>query len=222
MLLSESSVWHLIPDFSGRLFGKGADPILAMWFLSWVPHSLAHGLNPFFSHAIFVPVGVNLAQNTQAPLLGLLTAPFAVFLGPVARANLLMILAMPASATAAFVVLRKWRVWLPAAALGGLIYGFSPYAVGQALGHVVLSSAAPTLHRLRCRLDIPATRFSANVSVSFSASCSLPSSCPSRRSSQHSSSLSAGRFSVWLFATREELAKSQGMRPSLSLLLSEW
>ncbi len=45
---------------------------------------------------------------------------------------------MPASATAAFVVLRKWRVWAPAAALGGLIYGFSPYAIGHNLGHVVL------------------------------------------------------------------------------------
>jgi hypothetical protein len=130
--------WPLFPDFHSRLFGTGADSILATWFLAWVPHSLARGLNPFFSHAIFVPDGVNLAQNTQAPLLGLLTAPFAIFLGPVARANLLMILAMPASATAAFVVLRKWRVWAPAAALGGLIYGFSPYASGHSLGHVVL------------------------------------------------------------------------------------
>ena len=43
---------------------------------------------------------------------------------------------MPISATAAFVVLRKWQVWWPAAALGGLIYGFSPYMVGQGLGHV--------------------------------------------------------------------------------------
>jgi hypothetical protein len=129
---------RLLPDISANLFGTGADSILAMWFLGWVPHSLVHGLNPFFSHSIFVPVGVNLAQNTQAPLLGLLTAPFALFLGPVARANLLMILAMPASATAAFVVLRKWHVWAPAAALGGLIYGFSPYAIGHSLGHVVL------------------------------------------------------------------------------------
>ncbi len=74
--------WPLLPDLSSNLFGTGADSILAMWFLAWVPHSLAHGLNPFFSHSIFVPVGVNLAQNTQAPLLGLLTAPFALFWDP--------------------------------------------------------------------------------------------------------------------------------------------
>lgn len=128
----------VLPGSSQHLFGSGADSILATWFLAWVPHSLANGLNPFFSHSIFVPTGVNLAQNTEGPFLGLLTAPLAVVFGPVARANLLMVLAMPISASAAFVVLRKWQVWGPAAALGGLMYGFAPYAVGQSLGHLVL------------------------------------------------------------------------------------
>ena len=49
-----------------------------------------------------------------------------------------MLLAMPISATAAFSVLATWKVWKPAAAIGGLMYGFSPYMVGQALGHVEL------------------------------------------------------------------------------------
>ena len=53
-------------------------------------------------------------------------------------ANLLMVLAMPMSASAAFMVLRKWEVWRPAAALAGLIYGFSPYMVGESLGHLSL------------------------------------------------------------------------------------
>ena len=49
-----------------------------------------------------------------------------------------MVLAMPASATAAYIVLRKWSVWGPGAAIGGLLYGFSPYAIGESLGHLVL------------------------------------------------------------------------------------
>lgn len=138
VLIGMAAFWPVLPGSSRHLFGFGGDSILAMWFLAWVPHSLAHGLNPLFSHSIFVPTGVNLAQNTEAPFLGLITAPFALVMGPVARANLLMVLAMPVSATAAFIVLRKWRVWAPAAALGGLIYGFTPYAVGQGLGHLVL------------------------------------------------------------------------------------
>jgi hypothetical protein len=87
---------------------------------------------------MFVPTGVNLAQNTEGPLLGLAAAPITLTYGPTVTANLLLLLAMPVSAAAAFIVLRKWRIWGPAAAVGGLVYGFSPYMIGQALGHPVL------------------------------------------------------------------------------------
>ena len=137
-LIGIAAFWPDYPGISQRLFGADSDFSQSLWFLDWVPHALAHGLNPFFSNAIFVPNGVNLTQSTASPLLGLITAPFAQMLSPVVRANLLMVLGMPVSATAAFVVLRKWRVWVPAAAIGGLMYGFSPYMVGQGLGHVEL------------------------------------------------------------------------------------
>ena len=130
--------WPVYPGISRNLFGVDWDFEQSVWFLDWVPHALAHGLNPFFSNAMLVPAGVNLAQNTASPLLGLITAPLDLVFSPVVSANLLMLLAMPVSATAAFVVLRKWHVWGPAAAIGGLIYGFSPYMVGQSLDHVEL------------------------------------------------------------------------------------
>jgi hypothetical protein len=133
-----AAFWPVYPGISRHLFGYGSDFTLTLWELNWLPHALAHGLNPFFSNAIYVPTGVNLAQNTSAPLLGIITAPFAPVFSPVVRANLLMVLAMPISATAAFVVFRKWQVWGPAAALGGLIYGFSPYMVGQSINHLEL------------------------------------------------------------------------------------
>jgi hypothetical protein len=133
-----AAYWPVYPGISQRLFGSGGDFTQTVWFLAWVPHSLAHGLNPFFSNAMYVPTGVNLAQNTSTPLLGLIAAPFAPVFSPVIRANLLMVLAMPISATAAFMVLRKWQVWVPAAALGGLVYGFSPYMVGHSIAHLGL------------------------------------------------------------------------------------
>jgi hypothetical protein len=139
LLIGIVAFWPVYPGISQRLFAANSDFTQSVWFLDWVPHALAHGLNPFFSNAIYVPTGVNLAQNTESPLLGLITAPLALVLNPVVRANLLIVLAMPVSATAAFVVLRRWKVWGPAAALGGLIYGFSPYMVGQgSWGHVEL------------------------------------------------------------------------------------
>ncbi|MGH9080177.1 MAG: Ig-like domain-containing protein [Acidimicrobiales bacterium] len=137
LLIGIAAFWPVYP-ISQRLFSGFGDYTLSLWFLDWVPHALTHGLNPFFSNAIFVPTGVNLAQNTESPLLGLITAPFALAFSPVLVSNVLMVLAMPVSASAAFVVLRRWHVWLPAAALGGLVYGFSPYMVGQSLAHVVL------------------------------------------------------------------------------------
>jgi len=139
LLIGIVAFWPVYPGTSQRLFGDFTpDFEQTVWFLDWVPHALAHGLNPFFSNAIYVPTGVNLAQNTSTPLLGWITAPFGTVVSPLVRANLLMVLAMPISATAAFVVLRKWRVWGPAAALGGLAYGFSPFMVGQSTAHLGL------------------------------------------------------------------------------------
>ncbi len=138
VLIGIFAYWPVYPGISQRLFSAEGDFTQSVWFLDWIPNALAHGLNPFFSNAIFVPTGVNLAQNQASPLLGLMTAPFAPVLSPVVRANVVMLLGMPLSATAAYVVLRKWKVWGPSAALGGLIYGFSPYMVSQGLGHMQL------------------------------------------------------------------------------------
>jgi hypothetical protein len=138
-LLGVVAFWPALPEISSRTFGSTLDFVQTAWFIGWVPHALVHGLNPFFSDAMFAPTGVNLAQNTASPLLGLVTAPLSLVLSPFAITNLLLVLGMPISATAAFVVLRKWQVWWPAAALGGLIYGFSPYMVGQSVSHVELT-----------------------------------------------------------------------------------
>ncbi len=127
-----------IPGISRELLSVETDYTQSVWFIGWVPHAFSHGLDPFFSRAMLVPTGVNLAQNTASPLLGLIVAPLTLVASPVGTVNLLMVCGMPLSATAAYVVLRRWEVWWPAAALGGLMYGFSPYMVGQATGHVNL------------------------------------------------------------------------------------
>ena len=70
-----------------------------------------------------------------------------------------MVLAMPISATAAFLVLMKWKTWLPAAAVGGPTYGFSPYMIGQALGILspVLCPAPPNNYPV-IDVDLPRSR----------------------------------------------------------------
>ena len=134
--------WPDLRHMSTAIFSSATlgDPQQALWFLGWEQHALLHGLNPFFSPAIFVPTGVNLGVNTSAPLLGLLTLPLAPFFGPNTILSFIAVVAMPLSATSAFLVLRWWKVWLPAAAIGGLVYGFTPNMVGQNLDlHVGLT-----------------------------------------------------------------------------------
>ncbi len=114
------------------------DLVQGVWFLRWTPFALLHGMNPFLTNYIDYRSGVNLAQNTLMPLLGVLAAPITWVAGPVASLNTLLWLAFPLSATAGFVAFRHWIRWTPAAFVAGLLYGFSPYTVGQGVGHLNL------------------------------------------------------------------------------------
>jgi hypothetical protein len=114
------------------------DLVQGVWFLRWTSFALLHGHNPFLTDYIDYPSGVNLAQNTSMPLLGVVVAPFTWVFGPVAGLNVLLWLSFPVSASAGFVACRRWARWVPAAFVGGLLYGFSPYMIGQGAGHLNL------------------------------------------------------------------------------------
>jgi hypothetical protein len=105
------------------------------WFLAWPAYALSSGHNLFYSSYVAYPAGVNLMTNTGAPLLGVVFAPVTLLVGAIASFNLVMHLAFALSAIAMCFVLRRWTSWWPAAFIGGLIYAFSPYMVGQGLSH---------------------------------------------------------------------------------------
>ncbi len=131
--------WPTWPGDPSRLVGcPCGDASEAAWFLAWTPHAVVQGLDPFFTTAINHPAGINLAANTLMPLLGLLTLPVTLTAGPVASLNLLFWSAFPLSAGAMYLVLRRCTGWAPAAFAGGLLYGFSPYMVGQGRLHLDL------------------------------------------------------------------------------------
>jgi hypothetical protein len=117
---------------------RGLDSQLNMWFLTWVPFALLHGHNPFFTVFGNYPYGVNLLASTGVTLLGLIASPVTLLFGPVVAYNLLLTLAMASSATAAYVLARRFTRWRPAAFCAGLLYGFSPYMVGQGIYHLHL------------------------------------------------------------------------------------
>lgn len=138
--LALAAYWPLWPGDPSRLPGCScADPVQGVWFLGWIPYALGHLHNPFFTTLIDHPSGVNLAQNTEMPLLGLLTAPLSAAVSPVSSFNLVMYLAYPLSAASMYLVARRFVASELPAALAGLLYGFSAYVVGQGYGHPNLS-----------------------------------------------------------------------------------
>ncbi len=117
------------------------DQVQEVWFLRWPMYAIAHGLNPLFTTWMNYPGGANLALNTSAPLLGMVSIPLQLTVGPVATYNLLLVLALASSALSLCLVLRRWISSWGARFAGGLLYGFSAYMVGQGNGHLFLTAA---------------------------------------------------------------------------------
>jgi hypothetical protein len=135
-LLADFPIWPGDPWRVPTMLGE--DIFQTAWFLEWTPYAILHGHNLFESNALNVPVGVDLAQNTGMPLLGILAAPLTLLVNPIASENLLRFLGFVLSAYAAYWVIRKFVSWTPAAFIGGLLYGFSPYMVSQGSIHLNL------------------------------------------------------------------------------------
>ena len=107
------------------------DPALFLWFFQWPATALAHAQNPFFSTALFHPTGINLLANTSVTGLSLPLVPVTWIWGPVASLNVASTVVPALTAFTAFVVIRRWAAWTPAAFVGGLLYGFSPFVLSS-------------------------------------------------------------------------------------------
>jgi hypothetical protein len=113
----------------------GADPETYMWFLSWWPHAILHGHNPFETTSVFAPDRVDLGAVTLIPGAATVLAPITLLFGPLVSYNLLVVAEPVLAATFAFMLCRyvTGRV-LPSLA-AGYVFGFSPYVLGHMMGH---------------------------------------------------------------------------------------
>lgn len=134
-------VWSHHPT-STTTCGCG-DTSLFTWFIAWPAYAISHASNPLFSTAMFHPAGVNLLSNTGEVGIGVILAPVTWWLGPIASLNVALTLSPVLSALAMFLLLRRWVSWTPAAFMGGLAYGFSPFIlIGLTDGHLMVTMAA--------------------------------------------------------------------------------
>lgn len=132
----------LLSNLSGRYVGWGADPASHVWFLAWWPHAIASGSNPFLARAVWAPTGYNLAGSTGMPGPSLALTPVTLLFGPVVSYNLLCLAAPALSAWTAFLLCRRVTGRFGPSLVGGYLFGFSTYELGQLTGHPNLALVA--------------------------------------------------------------------------------
>ena len=112
---------------------RSSDYQVMTWSLEWWPWAIWHGLNPLHTGLVWAPAGYPTPWMTSIPALALLAAPVTLVAGPLVSYNLLMLAAPPAAALACYRLCRELchRFW--PSLLGGFLFGFSPYVLGQAV-----------------------------------------------------------------------------------------
>jgi hypothetical protein len=143
--LAGAIVFTLPTSLSPRsgLLGYSGDNFQHAWFLWYFARAVTNLHNPFYTNLIYYPATVNLSWSTLDPLAGLLALPLSVTLGPVAAYNLSIILQLALGAFfARLLCLRICRNEM-AALIGGMCFGFSPFLMAHALGHLSLVTVFP-------------------------------------------------------------------------------
>lgn len=127
--------------------GTGGDPQQTMWFLTWTPFAISHGLNPLVSDYMNYPDGFNLMWQTWMPILGVVLWPITAIWGPLVAWNVVLTVSPALGAVFAFFAIRRYVPAAIPAAAGALVYGFSPFVIAQMLGHahMVVSVITPPL-----------------------------------------------------------------------------
>ena len=128
--LAALGYWSVWTNWSSQMNGCNCwDQDLLEWFIHWTPSAISQGHPVLVTNFIDAPNGVNVMWNTSVLALGTLAAPLTQTIGVVHTMAIVQTLSLALSASTMFILLRRWTRWLPAAWLGGLLYGFSTFAV---------------------------------------------------------------------------------------------
>jgi hypothetical protein len=125
--------WRLLPHPGRLILGQGDDPNIYIWSLGWWPHAIATGVNPFVSHAVYAPSGINIAWTPSAPGLGLLFSPLTAVVGPVVAFNVAALLLPAVAAWTAYLLCLYLTRSRWASLVGGYLFGFSTAALREIL-----------------------------------------------------------------------------------------
>jgi hypothetical protein len=116
---------------------NAGDQALFEWYLAYGAHALTRFENPFFTHLLNVPDGVNLAVNTASTVYAFVFAPLTLWLGAPVTFLVILTLNLAANGYAWYWLFSRHLVSSRVAAVaGGLFCGFAPGLVAHANGHL--------------------------------------------------------------------------------------
>ena len=128
---------------SRALLGRGGDNYLHAWFLWEFARAVVHGQNPFHTTLILYPIGANLTWATTDILGQIMAVPLSLSLGPILTYNLSLILQFALGALFARLLCKRVSGDAAAATIGGIVFGFSPFLLAHAWGHLSLVTTFP-------------------------------------------------------------------------------
>jgi hypothetical protein len=129
--------WRLLPHPGRLIVGSGHDPLIFIWSFAWWSHALATATNPFVTHALYAPSGINVVWTASTPGLAVLFSPITLLFGPVVSYNIAAVLLPALAAWTAFLLCRHVTGSVWASAVGGYLFGFSATILDQQLmGHL--------------------------------------------------------------------------------------
>jgi hypothetical protein len=149
------ATWPSVTYLTGHQLPAVRDISGYVWDLWWIAHQVTHLGNPYFTHYMAAPAGVQLGFDTTMPLAGLIMTPVTLAFGPTVTYCLLTIV-LPG--LACYVMYRAARLWLaaPGAIAAGALFGLSSmlawqdwYHLNIALGTLFLPMTLEAAVRLR-------------------------------------------------------------------------
>ncbi|MBV8599749.1 MAG: hypothetical protein JO017_13090, partial [Actinobacteria bacterium] len=107
-LLSFAYVGWEVVSHPGRylIAGYTGDPEYFVWSYAWWPHAIGHAINPFVSHAIYAPSGINLTWTATTPGLAVVLTPVTLLFGPAVSYNVAAVLLPALAAWTAYLLCR--------------------------------------------------------------------------------------------------------------------
>jgi hypothetical protein len=129
--------WRLLPHPGRGVIGASHDSQIYIWSFAWWTHAIEHGQNPFLTHVLYAPTGIDTAWTLTVPGLAIVFVPVTALLGPVVSYNLAAVLMPVVCSWSAYVLFRYLTGSVWASFVGGYLFGFSTAMLRQQLyGHL--------------------------------------------------------------------------------------